>query len=162
MLPLILKGRLFATDPVKNDTRYADYMSSEVFSIIYIYLPRDYFNGGSKHHKDMVQFINSGQLMSEKLINYSACLSHFTDDLFTRQLCSSYVIHLTNMARYYSDDRYNKTGEKVKVQIRDIKTGYAQQLYTVNVTKRNRPYLELSNHIAEFNKWKLLYLRRDE
>jgi hypothetical protein len=163
MVPMILKSRFYGTDPVKDLGAYKKYLTSSMISIDYLYMPQDVFIKSKDHRGENVDsFIRQKQLESDKLINYSVCLSHFTDDLFSRQLCSSYAIHLTNMARLYSDASYHRTGEKVKVQVRDMRSGYSQPLYTVYVTEKNRPYLEHATHILRFNQWPILYFREKE
>ncbi len=162
MAPALLKLRLYGTDPIKDNAAYADYMSSSIFSTDYLYLPKDRFINGKIKKKNITMYMDERQIIADKVINPSACLTHFTDDLFSRQLCSSYIIHLTNMARRYSGEVYKRTGEKVEVAVRDTKTGYKLPLYTVDVTEKNKPYLELSTHIQEFNQWKIFYLREKE
>ncbi len=163
LVPMILKYRYYGTDPIKDKGAYKQYLCSDAVSIDYLYLPREVFTSNrTELSKDAGSFLSRKQLAADKVINPSVCLTHFTDDLFSRQLCSSYVIHLTNIARLYSEASYHRTGEKVKVQARDMRSGYTQPLYTVDVTEKNRPYLELSTHILRFNKWPILYMRKKE
>jgi hypothetical protein len=163
MVPMILKHRFYGTDPIKDSGAYKKYLYSSILSIDYLYIPQDVFiKNKNQRGKDFDSFFMQRQLAADKLINYSVCLSHFTDDLFSRQLCSIYAIHLTNMARLYSDASYHRTGEKVKLQVRDMRSGYRQPLFTVDVTEKNRPYLEHSTHILRFNQWPILYLREKQ
>ncbi|MBF0557402.1 MAG: DUF2723 domain-containing protein [Nitrospirae bacterium] len=163
MLPFIIKHRYYGCDPVKDSGAYAKYLNSRSLSINYLYLPADKFIINKNEFGDNVEsFAKQKQLSADKLINYSVCLSHFTDDFFSRQLCSSYCIHLTNMARLYSGEAYNRTGEKIRVQIKDMRSGYIQPLYSVDITEKNRPYLEMSTRITRFNQWPILYFREKE
>ncbi|MBF0506647.1 MAG: DUF2723 domain-containing protein [Nitrospirae bacterium] len=160
MVPAILKYRYYGTDPIKETGAYKQFLYSKTLSVDYLYLPQDIFIKDKNYRGNEVNsFLSQTQLAADKVINSSVCLSHLTDDLFSRQICSGYAIHLTNTARLYSDESYHRTGEKVKVQVRDMRSGYAQPLYTVDVTEKNRPYLELSTHILRFNKWPILYMR---
>ena len=163
MVPMIMKYRFYGTEPVKETGAYKKYLSSSMLSVDYLYSPLDAFiKDKNRLGKDLDSFSMQRQLAADKMINYSVCLSHFTDDLFSRQLCSSYAIHLSNMARLYSDASYHRTGEKVRVQVKDMRSGYSQPLYTVYVTEKNRPYLEQATHILRFNQWPILYFREKE
>jgi len=163
IVPMIQKHRFYGTDPVKETGAYKKYLYSSGLSIDYLYSPQDVFIKDKKERRrDSGSYFRQRQLEADKLIDYSACFSHFTDDFFSRQLCAHYAMHLTNMARLYSDASYHSTGEKVKVQVNDAKSGYSQPLYTINVTKKNRPYLECSDHLLRFNQWPILYLREKE
>ncbi len=163
MVPMILKYRFFGTDPVKDTGAYKKYLSSSTLSIDYLYMPQDDFiKSKPRSSENFGPFFRQTELEADKLINYSVCLSHSTDDYFSRQLCSNYAIHLTNMARLYSDKSYHRTGEKVKVRVKDMRSGYTQPLYTVYITEKNRPYLEQSTHILKFNQWPILYFREKE
>ena len=163
MVPMIAKYRLYGTDPVKDTGAYNKYLSSSTLSIDYLYMPQAAFvKNRNQRGENFDSFFRKRQLEADKLINCSVCLSHFTDDFFSRQLCSIYSIHLTNMARLYSDRSYHRTGEKVKVQIKDMRSGYSQPLFTVYVTEKNRPYLERATHISRFNQWPILYFREKE
>jgi len=160
IVPLIQKYRLYSTDPVKETGAYKKYLNSSSLSVDYLYSPQNVFIKDKKENrKDFDSFLRQRQLAADRLIDYSACFSHFTDDFFSRQLCTRYAIHLTDMARLYSDASYHSTGEEVKVQVDDPKSGYSQPLYTINVTEKNRAYLEYSNHLLRFNQWPILYLR---
>ncbi len=163
MVPMILKYRFYGTDPIKNNGAYKKYLSSSNLSIDYLYMPdKAFIINANPRSENVDSFLRQRQLEADKLINYTVCLSHFTDDFFSRQLCSAYSIHLTNMARLYSDASYHRTGEKVRVQVKDMRSGVSQPLYTVDVTEKNRAYLEQSTHILRFNQWPILYLREKE
>jgi hypothetical protein len=163
MVPMILKYRFYGTDPIKDTGAYKKYLSSSLLSIDYLYMPDEAFiNNENQRGENIGSFLRQKQLEADKLINYSVCLSHFTDDFFSRQLCSAYAIHLTNIARLYSDASYHRTGEKVRVQVKDMRSGVKQPLYTVYVTEKNIAYLEESTHILRFNQWPILYLREKE
>lgn len=163
MVPLMLRGRFYGTDPVKTGSAYESYLDSGVFSIDYLYYPQKRYLDDAAGAKAYINnFLLDRPAISDKLIDDNACLTHLTDDLFTRQLCFRYVIHLTNMARLYSGSSYKRTGKTVQVNVRDMKTGYLQPLYTVDVTEANRSYLERSTVIQQFNNWKIFYLRQNE
>lgn len=162
MMPVLMKYRHYGTDPIRETGEYRKFFYSEPLSVDYLYLPQKKFVRNQKgREKDLKLFLSQRQLSSDGLVNSSVCLSHFTDDFFSRELCSDYVVHLTNTARLYSDAIYERTGEKVILQATDIKSGYDQSLYTIYVTKKNRPYLELASHILGFNKWPILYIREN-
>ncbi len=151
MAPTILKYRYYGVDPIEATGAYNPYLYSKNFSIDYLYIPC-----GADYDPALDQ---KRLLAADKVINYSACLSHFTDDLFSRQLCSLYAVHLASMAKLYSGISYHRTGEKVSVVLKDIRSGHDQQLYDIDVTEKNRHYFEISTHILRFNKWPIYYMR---
>jgi len=160
MVPDMLRDRFYGTDPVKNDSAYDSYMNSGIFSLDYLYYPKDkYLDNAAVTKKEISNFLLRRRLIADKLLNDNGCLTHLTDDLFTRQICSAYVVHLTNMAMQYSGSGYESTGKTVELNVRDTKTGYLQPLYTIAVTERNKPYLLRSTAIQEFNNWKIFYQR---
>lgn len=157
MVPVILKYRYYGNGPVKETGAYKQYLYSQTLSVDYLYLPQGKFIKDKNYRRDEVNsFLSQTQLAADKVINPSVCLSHFTDDLFSRELCSSYAIHLINMARLYSDESYHRTGKQFMMQVN------SQPRYPLDETEKNRPYLELSTHILRFNKWPILYMRVKE
>jgi hypothetical protein len=163
MVPLMLKGRLLGTDPIKDNTIYANFLRSNAYSLNYLYLPRNiYMKGAKVRPADILPQYDQKLLDADNFMHYSVCLSHFTDDLFTRQSCSHYTSHLAGMAQYYSAPIYKKTGGKISLRLINADTGDSQIMYSIDITERNLPYVKLIYHIGEFNRWKSLYLRRDE
>jgi len=163
LIPIMLKDRFYGTQYIKQGSIYAAYMTSFPFSIAHMYLPKnlpiantDLFNELTKSSLD------NRQLKADKLINNSVCLSHMTDDLFTRQLCTGYLIHLANIASHFSNANDHKIGEIMELVIMDAQTGEPSVKMKIPVTENNIPYLELANQISEFNKWKIFYLRKKD
>ncbi len=161
MAPAMLRKRFYGTAPVENGSAYESYLKSSIFSIDYLYYPNDkYLDNAAARKEDIGNFLLKRLVLSDKLINANACLTHLTDDFFTRRLCSGYVIHLAEMARHYSDSSYKRTGKIVKVQ--NAETRGLEPPYEVAVTEKNAPYLARAAAIQEFNNWKIFYLRQNE
>ena len=105
------------------------------------------------------RFMEERTLLADKLINPSVCLSHYTDDNFTGELCNGYLPHLMEMARLYSDKKYGVTGKSVEVYLHAKVLRSNDLYYKIPLTEKNSPYLGLLNLINNHNKWEIFYIR---
>lgn len=160
-LPLMQKNRFYGNDMITDDFAFKDYMYSKQFSMLHLYLPKKEVAGtASEYNPDNIDaFISKKLLTADKIVNPYPCISHMTDDLLTRWLCGSYIIHLTEMGKYFSHENYGLTGQKVFVSIIDDEKDKKKYTYTINMTLKNKPYLALATLIQEHNKWQVFYTR---
>ncbi|MFA5353276.1 MAG: DUF2723 domain-containing protein [Thermodesulfovibrionales bacterium] len=154
MKPFISKKRFFATDAIPDDSPYKKYLDSRIYSLVNLYLPHDF------PLQDMDAFLREKFIQAEKIVNPDVCLTHFTDDLFTRRICARYTIHYTELARFLSGAEYGVTGRTASIRRSDETTNVNMLLYSINVTRKNEPYLIEATQIQEYNKWQILYLRK--
>jgi hypothetical protein len=160
MIPVMMQNRFYAIDVIVEGSPYDEYLSSRFFSLVNLYLPNEELAYNNRYNLNSIDsFLYERIMISDKIINPQVCLSHFTDDFFTRRICARYAIHLTDIAKRFSDERYGVTGKKVNIRVGDDVNGNSTLLYTVDVTTRNEPYLALATLIQEYNQWKIFYLR---
>src|SRR5208283_2015162 len=84
---------------------------------------------------------------------YASVFPTFFSEKFTE------IVPMIQKHRFYGTDPVKENGAYKKYL---YSSGYSQPLYTINVTKKNRPYLECSDHLLRFNQWPILYLREKE
>ena len=158
--PVMVSMRLYGTAMIGEDFIFKRYMRSRVFSLVHIYLPTETLVGNIHEMSQYVdRFMEERTLLADKLINPSVCLSHYTDDNFTGELCNGYLPHLMEMARLYSDKKYGVTGKSVEVYLHAKVLRSNDLYYKIPLTEKNSPYLGLLNLINNHNKWEIFYIR---
>ena len=165
LIPTMLINRFYATNVITGDFAFRKYLYSMTGSLAHLYLPRkDASQNVVQHSKSVDDFLFNLQLNADKIISPQVCLSHFTDDLLTRNLCNKYAIHLLEIAQHYSDERYAATGFKADFVFYlsdEYKKSDDQLHYKFDITKKNRNNVALAKKILEFNKWKSFYIREN-
>lgn len=157
---VMISMRLYGTAVIGEDFVFKRYMRSRIFSLAHIYLPTETLVGNiheMSHYID--RFIDERTLIADKLINPYVCLTHFTDDNFTGELCNGYFPHLMEMAKLYSNEKYGVTGKTVEIALRAKVARSNDLYYKVPLTEKNSPYLGLLNLINNHNKWEIFYIR---
>jgi hypothetical protein len=152
-IPIMLKNRFYGSDMITDAFAFKEYLFSKVSSLVFLYLPQKYDLEADK----IDSFLYQRLIYADSVINPQVCMSHMTDDYLTRDICGKYVIHLSEIARIYADDKYRKTGQKVTVRLVDNLTHKNDLLYTIDVTEKNRHYLALATAIQDYNRWNIFY-----
>lgn len=158
--PMMLDMRFYGTAVISNDFTFRKYMWSRIFSLEHIYLPTETLVKNFHEMSPYVnKFIEERTLLADKLINPSVCVSHYTDDNFTGDVCNVYFPHLIEMANLYSGKEYGVTGKSVEIYLHAKVTRSNDLYYKIPITEKNSPYLNLLNLIKNHNKWEIFYIR---
>lgn len=157
IVPLMLQNRFYGSDMITDEFAFKKHLVSRISSLVFLYLPKEYeldFNG-------IDYFVHQRLMYADKVINPQVCISHLTDDYLTRDICGRYVIHLSEMARIYEDEKYGKTGQKVCVSLIDNIAHKGDLIYTVDVTEKNKYYLGFATAIKEHNQLKFYNMQKN-
>jgi len=158
--PIMLDMRFYGTAVISDDFAFKKYMRSRIFSLEHIYLPTESLvKNINKMSPYVNRFIEERTLLADKLINPAVCVSHYTDDNFTGDVCNVYFPHLIEMANLYSDKKYGITGKSVEIYLSEKVLRSKDLYYKIPITEKNIPYLNLLNLIKNHNKWEIFYIR---
>ncbi len=143
----IRKKRVYSSMPIENNKILSKYLNS-YFNIL------DFLIENKKEHlKGLKEWLYKNRLKYYKFLHFNACLTHSTDDVFTKALCDKYANYLVFLAHDIGEK--SKKGKKSLIRISFQNKTYKLSILT---NKKNEYYLWLAYKILEYNKLNDYYL----
>ena len=137
----IRKKRVYSSMPIENNKVLSKYLNS-YFNILDFLIENK-----KKPLKNIKEWLYKNRLKYYNFLHFNACLTHSTDDVFTKALCDKYANYLVFLAHDIGERA--KSGKKSLINLSFQNKTYKLQIIT---NKKNEYYLWLAYKILEYNK----------
>ncbi len=140
---------LYSTSPIEANALFRKYLFSEYAALDFL----DLLLSQRKDLKKINEWLAKYRKGFEQFAHYRACLTHSTDDLFTKTICMKYSNYLTFLAY----DIGNKTG---KGKISHVNLNFDNKSYSLDIytNSKNVKYLYDAYRIVKYNEIEDFYL----
>jgi len=143
----IRKKRVYSSMPIENNKILSKYLNS-YFNIL------DFLIENKKENfKNLKEWLYKNRLRYFNFLHFNACLTHSTDDVFTKALCNKYANYLVFLAHDIGEK--TKKGKKSLISLSFQNKTYKLSILT---NRKNEYYLWLAYKILKYNKIDDYYL----
>jgi len=148
LTPYMKRLRLYSSSPLELNPGLSPHLRSLYSILDFAVMPSDYIQDEVFNPK-----FKETRCRFEGYLHYNICLSHRTDDVFTRSLCSKYVTYLVFRAKDLSEYAPEGVVSKIKVFFGD--KPYDLEIVT---NEKNLLFLRYALDISEYNKIEEFFL----